>query len=286
MQPYLAAAIQMTSTPNLAANLAQAEEWIEFAVRQGSELIVLPENFAFLGHKEQKLKLAHEICQRTEEFLQKMAQRFQVTVVGGGYPVPVPSGEPSSNGAAIPVDAVQKVFNTLVVIGPDGDELARYQKIHLFDVNVPDGNTYRESDSVAPGHLPQIYHSDRLGTLGLSVCYDVRFPELYRGLVDQGAEVLLVPAAFTAYTGRDHWQILLQARAIENTCYVIAPAQVGIHYERRQCHGHAMILDPWGVILADAGDKPGVALAEINPERLQQIRRQMPSIQHRRLICT
>jgi len=170
-------------------------------------------------------------------------------------------------------------------VGPEGDEVARYQKIHLFDANVPDGNTYRESDSVAPGHQPQIYRSDRLGTLGLSVCYDVRFPELYRGLVDQGAEILLVPAAFTAYTGRDHWQVLLQARAIENTCYVIAPAQVGIHYERRQCHGHALILDPWGAILADAGDQPGVALAEINPDRLHKVRRQMPSIQNRRLSC-
>ncbi len=287
MQPYLAAAIQMTSTPDLSGNLAQAEEWIEFAVRQGSELIVLPENFVFLGPKEQKLQLAYEIQQRAEEFLQKMAQRFQVTLVGGGYPVPVTVDAETAtrNGSSSVGDPVQKVFNTLVVIGPEGDELARYQKIHLFDVNVPDGNTYRESDSVAPGHQPQIYPSERLGTLGLSVCYDVRFPELYRGLVDQGAEILLVPAAFTAYTGRDHWQVLLQARAIENTCYVIAPAQVGLHYERRQCHGHAMILDPWGAILADAGDQPGVALAEINPERLQQIRRQMPSIDNRRLSC-
>lgn len=283
MQPYLAAAVQMTSTPDLSKNLAQAEEWIEYAVRQGSELIVLPENFAYLGPQEEKLRLGAEICQRTEEFLQKMAQRFQVTVVGGGYPVPVTEDEMASrNGAG----EVQKVFNTLVVVGPEGDELARYQKIHLFDANVPDGNTYQESDSVAPGLQPQIYRSERLGTLGLSVCYDVRFPELYRGLVDQGAEVLLVPAAFTAYTGRDHWQILLQARAIENTCYVIAPAQVGIHYERRQCHGHALIVDPWGAVLADAGDQPGIALAEINPDRLYQIRRQMPSIQNRRIRCT
>lgn len=300
MHPYLAAAVQMTSTPDLDHNLAQAEEWIEYAVRQGSELIVLPENFAFLGPKEDKLRLAHQIQQRAEEFLQKMAQRFQVTVVGGGYPVPVrPEDETISRNGSSPdvedrdqpvqsvqsIQSVYKVFNTLVVVGPEGDELARYQKIHLFDVNVPDGNTYRESDSVAPGHQPQIYRSDRLGTLGLSVCYDVRFPELYRGLVDQGAEVLLVPAAFTAFTGRDHWQVLLQARAIENTCYVIAPAQVGIHYERRQCHGHALILDPWGAILADAGDQPGVALAEISPDRLHQIRRQMPSIHNRRLSC-
>ncbi|MDX2272580.1 MAG: carbon-nitrogen hydrolase family protein [Cyanobacteriota bacterium] len=268
MRPYLASAVQMTSVPDLAANLAQAEEWIEFSVQQGCELISLPENFAFMGLEEDKTRLAEEIAKTTEQFLRKMAQRFQVTILGGGYPVPDHQG---------------RVFNTATLVGPNGEELARYQKIHLFDVNLPDGNTYRESNTVAHGQQLQIAKTPHLGILGLSVCYDVRFPELYRGLVAQGAEVLLIPAAFTAYTGRDHWQILIQCRAIENTAYVIAPAQVGTHYERRQCHGHAMIVDPWGVILADGGDKPGVAIAEINPERLRQVRRQMPSLEHRRL---
>jgi predicted amidohydrolase len=129
--------------------------------------------------------------------------------------------------------------------------------------------------------MPEVYRSDRLGQLGISVCYDVRFPELYRQLSKAGAEVLIVPAAFTAFTGKDHWQVLLQARAIENTCYVIAPAQTGFHNARRQSHGHAMIIDPWGITLADAGDTVGMAIAEINPSRLEQVRRQMPSLKHR-----
>ncbi len=267
MKSYLAAAIQMTSLPNLEENLLQAEDLIDLAVHQGAELVTLPENFSFLGLEKEKLAQADMIALKTEKFLIKMAQRFQVTILGGGFPVPVDSG---------------KVYNTALLINPDGQELARYLKVHLFDVNVPDGNTYQESSTVMAGtHLPPVHHSKDLGNLGLSVCYDIRFPELYRHLAHQGADVLFIPAAFTAYTGRDHWQVLIQARAIENTCYVIAPAQTGLHYAQRQTHGHAMIVDPWGVVLADAGDAPGVAIAEINPVRLEQIRRQMPSLQHR-----
>ena len=281
MKPYLAAAIQMTSKPDLEENLEQAEELIDFAVRQGCKLIVLPENFAYMGDEQKKLELAEEISTRTEEFLRTMALRYQVYVLGGGYPVPTPE---QKTGQEKQPDG-KKVYNTATLLSPNGAELARYQKIHLFDVNLPDGNTYRESNTVMPGAgQMQSCYIETLGTLGLSVCYDVRFPELYRTLASQGADVLLIPAAFTEFTGKDHWQILIQARAIENTCYVIAPAQVGVHYARRQTHGHAMIVDPWGTILADAGGmKPGVAIAEINPERLQQVRRQMPSLQHRRL---
>lgn len=267
MKPYLAAAIQMTSVPDLETNLVQAEELIEFAVQQGVELVTLPENFSFLGDEPSKIMQADAIANKSEKFLKTMAQRFQVTILGGGFPVPLDTN---------------KVYNTALLIEPNGQEVARYQKVHLFDVNLPDGNTYQESSTVmAGGQLPPVYQSETLGTLGLSVCYDVRFPELYRHLAHKGADILFVPAAFTAYTGKDHWQVLLQARAIENTCYVIAPAQTGQHYALRQTHGHAMIIDPWGVILADAGDKPGVAIAEINPIRLEQIRRQMPSLQHR-----
>jgi predicted amidohydrolase len=129
--------------------------------------------------------------------------------------------------------------------------------------------------------LPVAFATGDLGVLGLSICYDVRFPEVYRHLSKQGAEVLFIPAAFTAYTGKDHWQVLLQARAIENTCYVIAPAQTGNHYGRRCTHGHAMIIDPWGTILNSTGSQIGVAIAEINPQRLQQVRQQMPSLEHR-----
>ena len=269
MRPYLAAAIQMTSLPDLDKNLIEAEELIELAVRQGAELVGLPENFAFLGKEEDKLAQAAEIATKTRKFLKTMAQRFQITILGGGFPVPVE-------------DTQTKAYNTALLVDPNGAEIASYQKVHLFDVDVPDGNTYRESSTVMAGKdLPSIYSSPKFGNIGLSICYDVRFPELYRHLAEKGADVMFVPAAFTAFTGKDHWQVLLQARAIENTCYIIAPAQTGNHYERRYTHGHGMIIDPWGVILADAGDKPGVAVAEIKPERLYQVRQQMPSLQHR-----
>ncbi|MBF2045922.1 MAG: carbon-nitrogen hydrolase family protein [Leptolyngbya sp. IPPAS B-1204] len=267
MKSYLAAAVQMNSLPDLHENLAQAEDLIDLAVRQGAELVCLPENFSFLGDEAAKIAEAETIAQSSEKFLKTMAQRYQITLLGGGFPVPTTAG---------------KVHNTALLVGANGEELARYEKVHLFDVNLPDGNTYQESQTVLAGtNLPPVHPSKELGHLGLSVCYDVRFPELYRYLSQMGAHVLFVPAAFTAYTGKDHWQVLLQARAIENTCYVIAPAQTGRHNSLRQSHGHAMIVDPWGIILADAGDKPGVAIASIEPSRLEQVRRQMPSLQHR-----
>lgn len=273
MKPYLAAAVQMTSLPDLNKNLAQAEELIQLAANRGAELICLPENFSFLGDETAKTLLAREIAQASQKFLVTMAQRYQVTILGGGFPVPANDDSNSTAG---------KMFNTALLVGPEGEELSRYRKMHLFDVNLPDGNTYRESETIVAGsEPPQVYHSEKLGNLGLSVCYDVRFPELYRYLAKNGADVLFVPAAFTAFTGKDHWQVLLQARAIENTCYVIAAAQAGKHNPRRHSHGHAMIVDPWGVVLADAGDQIGLAIAEINPSRLDQVRTQMPSLKHR-----
>jgi deaminated glutathione amidase len=267
MKSYLAAAVQMNSLPDLNKNLAQAEDLIDLAVRQGAELVCLPENFSFLGDEDAKLAQADAIAQASEKFLKTMAQKYQITLLGGGFPVPTSTG---------------KVYNTAILIGTEGEELVRYEKVHLFDVNLPDGNTYQESQSVLAGlRLPPVHPSKELGSLGLSVCYDVRFPELYRHLSQMGAEVLIIPAAFTAYTGKDHWQVLLQARAIENTCYVIAPAQTGRHNSIRQSHGHAVVIDPWGIILADAGEKPGVAIASIEPTRIEQVRRQMPSLQHR-----
>ena len=267
MKSYQAAAISMTSGPNLSKNLTIAEELIDLAIHRGADLVCLPENFPFMGEETEKLTRAKELAEESEKFLKKMAHKYQVNLLGGGFPVPTNNG---------------KIYNVAALIDASGIEIARYEKVHLFDVNLPDGNTYRESNTIAPGtKMPLVYQSKEFGNLGLSVCYDVRFPELYRHLSKMGAEVLFVPAAFTAYTGKDHWEVLLRARAIENTCYVIAPAQTGVHYGRRQTHGHAMIIDPWGVILADTGDEPGVAIAEINPSRLEQVRLQMPSLQHR-----
>jgi predicted amidohydrolase len=267
MKSYQAAAISMTSGPNLSKNFTIAEELIDLAIHRGADLVCLPENFPFMGEETEKLTRAKELAEESEKFLKKMANKYQVTILGGGFPVPTNNG---------------KVYNVAALIDASGIEVARYEKVHLFDVNLPDGNTYRESNTIVAGEkLPPIYKSKELGNLGLSVCYDVRFPELYRHLSQMGAEVLFVPAAFTAYTGKDHWEVLLRARAIENTCYVIAPAQTGVNYGRRQTHGHAMIIDPWGIVLADTGEEPGVAIAEINPSHLEQVRTQMPSLQHR-----
>lgn len=265
---FLAAAVQLTSTPDPDANFADAEEQIELAARRGAELVGLPENFAFMGDDQLRLELAPALAERCSRFLVTMARRYQVTLVGGGFPVPVREGLTS---------------NRAELVDREGEVLARYDKIHLFDVDLPDGISYRESSTVHPGNdLPPVVDVPGLGRIGLSICYDVRFPELYRHLAAQGADVLMVPAAFTAFTGKDHWQVLLQARAIENTAYVVAPAQTGLNYDRRHTHGHALVIDPWGTVLADAGVLPGLAVAPIDRAHGQRVRAQMPSLQHRR----
>ena len=265
---FLAAAVQLTSTPDIEANFAAAEEQIELAARRGAELVGLPENFAFMGDDQRRLALAPALAERCSRFLVTMARRYQVTLLGGGFPVPAGEGV---------------TYNRAELVSHEGQLLARYDKIHLFDVDLPDGNSYRESATVQPGRdHPPVVDVPGMGRLGLSICYDVRFPELYRHLSGGGATVLMVPAAFTAFTGKDHWQVLLQARAIENTAYVVAPAQTGLNYERRHTHGHALVIDPWGTVLADAGTGPGLAVAPIDLDHGERIRAQMPSLRHRR----
>ena len=268
MTSFLAAAVQLTSTSDPEANRAAAEEQIELAVRRGAELVGLPENFAFMGPDALRLDLAPMLAERSEKFIVTKARRYQVALLGGGYPAPAGDGQ---------------TFNRADLVSKDGQLLARYDKIHLFDVDLPDGNTYRESATVQPGSsLPPVVEIPGLCKVGLSICYDVRFPELYRHLAASGADLLMIPAAFTAFTGKDHWQVLLQARAIENTAYVLAPAQTGLHYGRRQSYGHAMVIDPWGTVLADAGVAPGLAVAPVDPGHGARVRAQMPSLQHRR----
>jgi len=265
---FLAAAVQLTSSSDPDANLAAAEEQIELAARRGAELVGLPENFAFMGDDQQRLEQAPVLAERCSRFLVTMARRYQVSLLGGGFPVP--AGE-------------NLTYNRAELVSSEGQLLARYDKIHLFDVDIPDGITYRESATVQPGaQAPPVVEVPGLCRVGLSICYDVRFPELYRHLARDGAELLMVPAAFTAYTGKDHWQVLLQARAIENTAYVLAPAQTGLHYGRRQTHGHALVIDPWGTVLADAGLAPGLAVAPVDIDHGLRVRAQMPSLQHRR----
>lgn len=266
-RPYLACAIHLTSTPDLEANLAGAETLIAKAAARGAELIGLPENFPQIGETQEEV--ARQVVSthpRAEAWLKGQARRHGV-VLYGGIIEPGPSG---------------KVFNTLVVAGKDGEVIARYRKRHLFDVAIGPRNTFQESATVLPGDEVVTADLGELGILGLSICYDLRFPEHYRALVDRGADLLTVPAAFLPVTGKDHWHALLRARAIENTCYLLAPAQGGRHNARRESYGHALAIDPWGHVLADTGDRPGLAIAEIDPARLTEIRQQLPSLLHRR----
>ena len=175
-----------------------------------------------------------------------------------------------------------RVRNACIFMGADGAVRSVYRKIHLFDVDLPDGTSLKESTTVEPG-AEVVVADTRCGKLGLSVCYDLRFPELYRKLVDKGAELLAVPAAFTLQTGKDHWHVLLQARAIESQSYVLAAAQTGHHFGKRVSYGHALIADPWGCVLAQCGEGEGFATARIEPERTEQVRAQLPSLKHRRL---
>ncbi|HKK47038.1 MAG TPA: carbon-nitrogen hydrolase family protein [Balneolaceae bacterium] len=265
---YKAAVIQMNSQQDLEANLEIAYEYISKASAQGSLVVGVPENFAFLGGLRMRMKQADKIAERVPGFLSRTASEFQIYLLGGSYPVPAPGG---------------KVYNHATLYGPNGDELISYNKVHLFDVDLSDDEAYRESDYVMPGELiPANYEDETIGNWGLSVCYDLRFPEYYRKLIGNGAEVVSVPSAFTYTTGQDHWETLLKARAIENTAYVFAPAQTGLHGKNRKTWGHAMIVDPWGKVIADAGQEPGVAYAEINPRRIREVRQQIPSLKHRR----
>jgi len=266
-----AAVAQMTSGGDLDENLRQAEALIADAARRGAELAVLPENFALLADDEKaKLAVAEPVPGdgKILTAMREAARRHRIALVLGGLP------ERS--------DRSTHVRNTCVYLDRDGAIAAVYRKIHLFDVAIPDGATYRESASVEPGAEP-IVADTPWGKLGLSVCYDVRFPELYRALAARGARMLVVPAAFTLHTGRDHWHVLLRARAIENLSFVLAAAQYGRHNPKRVTYGHSLIVDPWGQILAEVGDHPGVAVAELDFAYQDKLRAELPSLAHRKL---
>ena len=267
------AAVQMTSTPDTAANLAVAERLVGEAAADGAKLVVLPECFAHLGPGDSKLSIAEPLPPAAEPgpVLSRCAgwaKALQVELVLGGF------WEQCAR--------VGYVHNASVHVGSDGRVRAVYRKIHLFDVDLSDGTRLRESDTQVAGDQPVVTDSVA-GRLGMSICYDVRFPELYRRLVDDGATLLSVPAAFTLTTGKDHWHVLLRARAIESQCYVIAAAQTGKHFGSRQSYGHALICDPWGTVLAECGEGEGVAVARIRSEVLRRVRASVPSLRHRRL---
>jgi nitrilase len=264
-----AAAVQMTSGPDVAENLEQARVLIEEAAERGARLVALPENFSFMGLKDADKRAVAEGdgAGPAQDFLAAIAARLKLWIVGGTVPLRA--------GAEGRVAAASLVYDA------DGRRVARYDKIHLFDVDIP-GRTesYRESANVAPG-ASALTVDTPAGRLGLSVCYDVRFPELYRHLSAAGAQILVVPSAFTSPTGRAHWETLLRARAIENLCYVIAPAQSGFHPSGRETHGDSMIVDFWGRILHRVPRGTGCAIADIDLARQSSVRASFPALIHR-----
>jgi deaminated glutathione amidase len=265
---YLLGAVQMTSTADRARNLDTALRLVNEAADLGARLVGLPENFAFMGPEDARLAGAETLEGPSLSALREVARRRNLFVLAGSI--------------AERVDAPRKTANTSALIGDDGSLLAVYRKIHLFDVNIPDGARYAESEVVVPGDRVVVAPPPR-GRVGLSICYDLRFPELYRRLAELGAEVLTIPSAFTLFTGKDHWEVLVRARAVENLAYVLAPAQVGRHSPTRQTFGNAMIVDPWGVVLARCPDGEGVCVAPFRRERLERVRREVPALKHRKL---
>ena len=274
--PVSIAAVQMRSTDDLAANLATCRALAARAADAGAQIIVLPECFAFLGRREgDKMAIAETISDAHPgpivETLQTIATKHRAVVIGGGLPERVPGDD-------------RRAYNTALVVGPGGSLAARYRKIHLFDVDLParDGQpatTLKESDATAPGDAGLVVRTHGL-SLGVTICYDVRFPELYRKLWRAGADVLLVPAAFTARTGAAHWHLLLRARAIENQAYVVAAAQGGRHNEARESYGHARVVDPWGTIVGEQAEGDGGVVSSIDPAMIARVRQNMPCQLH------
>ncbi|HEY6005704.1 MAG TPA: carbon-nitrogen hydrolase family protein [Anaeromyxobacter sp.] len=265
---YLMGAVQMTSTADRARNVETALRLVNEAADLGARLVALPENFSYMGPEEGRLASAETIEGPTLGALRELAKRRGLFIVAGSI------AEASQN--------PRMTANTSAVIADDGSIVAAYRKIHLFDVNIPDGARYAESEVVVPGDKV-VLAPTALGRIGLTVCYDLRFPELYRKLASLGAEVITIPSAFTLFTGMDHWEVLVRARAIENLAYVVAPAQVGRHSANRQTFGNAMIVDPWGVVLARCPDGEGVCVAPFNRARLERVRQELPALKHRKL---
>jgi predicted amidohydrolase len=264
----VAAVVQMTSTADVERNLATAERLIAEAATRGARFVALPENFAFLRSAGDPAPEAQPVDGPWVRRMAAVARAHGITLLLGS--IPEKSGEAG------------KLHNTSVLLAPDGAVRAVYRKIHLFDIDLPGLEHLKESREVAAGH-DVVVADTPFGALGMTICYDVRFPELYRALTRRGARVLAVPAAFTDRTGKDHWEVLLRARAIENLAYVVAPAQVGVHGKGPASHGHAMVVDPWGTVIAQVADGEGIALGELDFDRQDRLRRELPALDHVRL---
>jgi nitrilase len=267
----IVAAIQMTSSHRVSDNLRAAGQLLREAKEAGAEVACLPENFSFIGLRDaDKLEVAEADGEGPiQEFLRDTARELKLWILGGT--------------TVLKGDTAQRVANTSLLFDADGRRVARYDKIHLFDVTIPGREEqYLESRHVTPGREVVVVDTP-VGRLGMSVCYDMRFPELYRDLVAQGAEWLTMPAAFTVPTGRAHWETLLRARAIENLCYVVAPAQYGTHTSGRETYGDTLIVDYWGQVLARLAKGNGVVTADIDLAKQAETRARFPALDNRRM---
>lgn len=272
-----AAVIQLCSTPDQGENLLEAGKWMLAAVRQGATLLVLPETFSLMGYtddlashppgQQQRHHREDPECGPTLRFLQDFAIRHRVWIVGGSTLLAVPNN-------------TTKVTNTCFMVDAKGHVRGRYDKIHLFDANLGGEKPYQESKLVQAGNAAVLVNTP-FGKIGLTLCYDLRFPELFQVLSAQGATIITVPAAFTFATGHAHWELLLRARAVENFSYVLAAGQGGWHRNGRHTFGHSMIVEPWGNVIAQCPDGPGFALAELQPDRVERCRKRMPCLNHR-----
>ncbi len=264
---FLAAAVQMLATSDKEANLREAEGWIRRAHAEGAELVVLPEVFNWRGRGKDTAVNSEPVPGPSTEHMIAVAAELGLYLLAGSVL------ELS--------DSTGRAYNTSVLIGPGTGIIAKYRKIHLFDVDIEGEAPIRESEFRRPGETAVVADTS-LCPMGLSVCYDLRFPELYRRLTAAGAKVVFVPSVFTVSTGRAHWESLLRARAIENQVYIIAPDQTGDHPASMSAYGHSMIVDPWGKVIAEANTEPGIILAPIDLDYLEDVRRRLPALDHRR----
>jgi predicted amidohydrolase len=263
------AVIQMQSTADPDANRKRAHQLIQEAAGRGARLIALPEYFLCLGPPAAIVAQAQDLNGPLVQAFQAQARHLGLYLLLGT--IPERSPDPT------------KVYNTSLLVGPDGLVLARYRKLHLFDINIPGKVNFRESDHILPGQdIVALSLPKEDWTLGLAICYDLRFPELFRALVDRGAEIILVPAAFSQVTGRDHWETLLRARAIENQVYILAPAQYPHPDQSLKTYGRSLIIDPWGLSLARAADREDIIYANLDRQYLQKIRAELPCLANRR----
>jgi deaminated glutathione amidase len=267
-QLQLAAAIQMNTGPDKADNLERAGWHVYLAASRGATLVALPEVFNWRGKRNEQAAAAETLDGESLTLMSRLARELKIHIIAGSITEHI-AGD-------------SRCYNTSVLLGPDGKQIAVYRKIHLFDIDLPGRVTVRESDTKLAGD-DVVTASTPLGAIGLSICYDLRFPELYRRLTFAGAQIIAIPSAFTFPTGEAHWEALIRARAIENQAYVIAPAQFGPNVYGYSDYGNSMIVDPWGRVLARASDQEGVVVARIDLEYQERVRRELPALKHARL---